>query len=184
MRLFRGCRLRQAGEVARKLWAGKSCCFLLLQVIHERGRTGFEEAKDFPIRINSLIASRYQAAFACVRCVCVGGRAGRRCAVFRWRGRGLTAVRERGLAVGRGDVHVWGALPSGGFSPPPSRCRSRSISALLLSQKQCSVWTCTPGRWFASRSSKTTRCGAPPGPSHPRRPRENSCRPHGISLAG
>ena len=26
----------------------------------ERGRTGFEEQKDFPIRLNSLIAARYQ----------------------------------------------------------------------------------------------------------------------------
>ena len=33
---------------------------LHLKVVHERGRTGFEEHKDFPIRINSLIAARYQ----------------------------------------------------------------------------------------------------------------------------
>ena len=33
---------------------------LQLKVVHERGRTGFEEQKDFPIRINSLIAARYQ----------------------------------------------------------------------------------------------------------------------------
>jgi serine/threonine protein kinase len=31
-----------------------------LKVIHERGRTGFEEHKDFPIRLHSLIAARYQ----------------------------------------------------------------------------------------------------------------------------
>jgi serine/threonine protein kinase len=29
-------------------------------VVHERGRTGFEEHKDFPIRLHSLIAARYQ----------------------------------------------------------------------------------------------------------------------------
>jgi len=33
---------------------------MYLKVVHERGRTGFEEHKDFPIRINSLIAARYQ----------------------------------------------------------------------------------------------------------------------------
>ena len=46
-------------------------------MVHERGRTGFEEHKDFPIRINSLIAARYQvkeylgsAAFSkAVQCV-------------------------------------------------------------------------------------------------------------------
>ena len=31
-----------------------------LKVVHERGRTGFEEHKDFPIRLHSLIAARYQ----------------------------------------------------------------------------------------------------------------------------
>ena len=31
-----------------------------LKVIHTRGRTGFEEHKDFPIRLHSLIAARYQ----------------------------------------------------------------------------------------------------------------------------
>lgn len=33
---------------------------MYLKVVHERGHTGFEEHKDFPIRINSLIAARYQ----------------------------------------------------------------------------------------------------------------------------
>jgi len=32
-----------------------------LKIIHRRRRTGFEETKDFPIRINDLIAGRYQA---------------------------------------------------------------------------------------------------------------------------
>mmetsp|Transcript_26782 Transcript_26782/g.49194 ORF Transcript_26782/g.49194 Transcript_26782/m.49194 type:complete len:951 (-) Transcript_26782:531-3383(-) len=31
-----------------------------LRVIHRRSRTGFEETKDFPIRMNDLIAGRYQ----------------------------------------------------------------------------------------------------------------------------
>lgn len=31
-----------------------------LRVVHRRRRTGFEESKDFPIRINDLIAGRYQ----------------------------------------------------------------------------------------------------------------------------
>ena len=31
-----------------------------LKIIHERRRTGFEEHKDFPIRLHSLIAARYQ----------------------------------------------------------------------------------------------------------------------------
>ena len=31
-----------------------------LKVIHRRRRTGFEETKDFPIRIDDLIAGRYQ----------------------------------------------------------------------------------------------------------------------------
>ena len=50
---------------------------LHLKVVHERAKTGFEEHKDFPIRINSLIAARYQvkeylgsAAFSkAVQCV-------------------------------------------------------------------------------------------------------------------
>eukprot|EP00884_Botryococcus_braunii_P011930 jgi/Botrbrau1/20738/Bobra.0058s0066.1 len=33
---------------------------LNLKVIHRRRRTGFEETKDFPIRVNDLIAGRYQ----------------------------------------------------------------------------------------------------------------------------
>jgi hypothetical protein len=32
---------------------------LELKVIHRKHRTGFEESKDFPIRINDLIAGRY-----------------------------------------------------------------------------------------------------------------------------
>ena len=35
---------------------------LNLKVIHRRRRTGFEETKDFPIRVNDLIAGRYQAS--------------------------------------------------------------------------------------------------------------------------
>eukprot|EP00434_Breviolum_minutum_P001259 symbB.v1.2.001104.t1/scaffold59.1/size365495/8 len=31
-----------------------------LRIIHERDRTGFEETKDFPIRLNSIVAGRYQ----------------------------------------------------------------------------------------------------------------------------
>merc|ERR1719282_1358638 len=31
-----------------------------LRVVYERDRTGFEETKEFPIRINSIIAARYQ----------------------------------------------------------------------------------------------------------------------------
>ena len=34
---------------------------LELKVIHRRRRTGFEETKDFPIRVDDLIAGRYQA---------------------------------------------------------------------------------------------------------------------------
>ena len=34
---------------------------LSLKVIHRRRRTGFEETKDFPIRVSDLIAGRYQA---------------------------------------------------------------------------------------------------------------------------
>jgi len=33
-------------------------CFLL-KMIYDRERTGFEETKDFPIVINSIIAGRY-----------------------------------------------------------------------------------------------------------------------------
>ncbi|KAK9821720.1 hypothetical protein WJX81_003748 [Elliptochloris bilobata] len=33
---------------------------MCLKIIHRRRRTGFEETKDFPIRINDLIAGRYQ----------------------------------------------------------------------------------------------------------------------------
>ena len=33
---------------------------LMLKVIHRRRRTGFEETKDFPIRVSDLIAGRYQ----------------------------------------------------------------------------------------------------------------------------
>mmetsp|Transcript_50465 Transcript_50465/g.96405 ORF Transcript_50465/g.96405 Transcript_50465/m.96405 type:complete len:683 (-) Transcript_50465:537-2585(-) len=31
-----------------------------LKIVHRKGRTGFEESKDFPIRINSVVAGRYQ----------------------------------------------------------------------------------------------------------------------------
>lgn len=31
-----------------------------LRVVHRRNRTGFEEEKDFPIRLNSIVAGRYQ----------------------------------------------------------------------------------------------------------------------------
>ncbi|CAJ1411169.1 unnamed protein product [Effrenium voratum] len=31
-----------------------------LRIVHERDRTGFEETKDFPIRLNSIVAGRYQ----------------------------------------------------------------------------------------------------------------------------
>jgi serine/threonine protein kinase len=31
-----------------------------LRVVYERDRTGFEESKDFPIRVNSIVAARYQ----------------------------------------------------------------------------------------------------------------------------
>ena len=34
---------------------------MTLKVIHRRRRTGFEETKDFPIRVSDLIAGRYQA---------------------------------------------------------------------------------------------------------------------------
>ncbi len=34
-------------------------CFNL-KVIYDRERTGFEETKEFPIVINSIIAGRYQ----------------------------------------------------------------------------------------------------------------------------
>lgn len=33
---------------------------LSLKVIHRRRRTGFEETKDFPVRVNDLVAGRYQ----------------------------------------------------------------------------------------------------------------------------
>ena len=39
---------------------------LSLKVIHRRRRTGFEETKDFPIRVNDLVAGRYQVK----RCLC------------------------------------------------------------------------------------------------------------------
>lgn len=35
---------------------------LSLKVIHRRRRTGFEESKDFPIRVNDLVAGRYQVS--------------------------------------------------------------------------------------------------------------------------
>ena len=35
---------------------------LSLKVIHRRRRTGFEETKDFPIRVNDLVAGRYQVS--------------------------------------------------------------------------------------------------------------------------
>lgn len=47
---------------------------LSLKVIHRRQRTGFEETKDFPIRINDLVAGRYQVKhfrYACVLQACV-----------------------------------------------------------------------------------------------------------------
>lgn len=34
-----------------------------LQVIHRRNHTGFEETKDFPIRMNDCVAGRYQVLF-------------------------------------------------------------------------------------------------------------------------
>ncbi len=35
-------------------------CSVVRYSIHRRGRTGFEETKDFPIRMHDLIAGRYQ----------------------------------------------------------------------------------------------------------------------------
>ena len=42
-------------------WAVRRYEILELKVIHRRRRTGFEETKDFPIRVDDLIAGRYQA---------------------------------------------------------------------------------------------------------------------------
>ncbi len=39
---------------------------LSLKVIHRRRRTGFEETKDFPIRVNDLVAGRYQVTAWCL----------------------------------------------------------------------------------------------------------------------
>lgn len=48
---------------------------LSLKVIHRRRRTGFEETKDFPIRVNDLVAGRYQVkpcfCNACLLHACV-----------------------------------------------------------------------------------------------------------------
>lgn len=44
---------------------------LNLKVIHRRGRTGFEETKDFPIRVNDLVAGRYQVKHLPVLCICI-----------------------------------------------------------------------------------------------------------------
>lgn len=35
-------------------------CSLRSQIIHAKRKTGFEESKDFPIKLNSIIAGRYQ----------------------------------------------------------------------------------------------------------------------------
>ena len=37
---------------------------LNLRVIHNKRRTGFEETKDFPIRVDELVAGRYQVQTA------------------------------------------------------------------------------------------------------------------------
>lgn len=42
-------------------WVDRRYEVLNLRVIHRRHRTGFEETKDFPIRVNDLVAGRYQA---------------------------------------------------------------------------------------------------------------------------
>lgn len=44
---------------------------LSLKVIHRRGRTGFEETKDFPVRVNDLVAGRYQVTPPPVLCICL-----------------------------------------------------------------------------------------------------------------
>ena len=41
---------------------------LSLKVIHRRRRTGFEETKDFPIRVNDLVAGRYQVLLSAALC--------------------------------------------------------------------------------------------------------------------
>lgn len=41
---------------------------MTLRVIHRRRRTGFEETKDFPIRVNDLIAGRYQVLHTPLTC--------------------------------------------------------------------------------------------------------------------
>ena len=38
---------------------------MTLKVIHRRRRTGFEETKDFPVRVDDLIAGRYQVHLTC-----------------------------------------------------------------------------------------------------------------------
>ena len=50
-------------EVGLSIRGGAVCRYeiLELKVIHRRRRTGFEETKDFPIRVDDLIAGRYQA---------------------------------------------------------------------------------------------------------------------------
>ena len=51
---------------------------LSLKVIHRRRRTGFEETKDFPIRVNDLVAGRYQVLHQVLnnRCHFVGCMSG------------------------------------------------------------------------------------------------------------
>lgn len=45
---------------------------LSLKVIHRRQRTGFEETKDFPVRVNDLVAGRYQVnCCLCYACMCI-----------------------------------------------------------------------------------------------------------------
>ena len=48
-------------------WVERRYEVMHLRVIHRRRRTGFEETKDFPIRINELIAGRYQVRRHAVR---------------------------------------------------------------------------------------------------------------------
>ena len=52
--------VRYVFHIWKAAWFIHRFASMSLKVIHERGRTGFEEHKDFPIRLHSLIAARYQ----------------------------------------------------------------------------------------------------------------------------
>ena len=134
---------------------------LQLKVVHERGRTGFEEQKDFPIRINSLIAARYQ------------GRVGRAPAHTP---HGRTSSSPRSFSpTGTRCASTW--VPrrsrrrcSASTCTPASRCASRSSRTTRTSSTRASTRSSCCGTGRVSDSARAPHAQPHNHTTHPAPP--------------